>query len=225
MPSLCARVDASRARGGSVAATAQPTMWEPLREPVRPAASVRSLLADSIIRYSRKGFAQNLPACRTDPMSTSDSQSPTPSDQNVRQEGDDLTITDAIPIGISVLAPDGTTLHVNRVALDRIGVALHEVMGTGHLELTCHPDDRVRILDQRSAGLSRGVPFEMEMRLLPIAAAKRIQWGDYRWHLSQYNPSKTHLARSSAGTSRRPTSMTANVPRRSYGKVSETFAP
>jgi formate hydrogenlyase transcriptional activator len=123
-------------------------------------------------------------------MSTSDSQSPTPSDPKVRQEASDLTITDAIPIGISVLAPDGTTLHVNRVALDRIGVDLDEVMGKGHLELTCHPDDRDRILDERRAGLSKGVPFELEMRLLPIAAAKRIQWGDYRWHLSQYNPSK-----------------------------------
>ena len=39
-------------------------------------------------------------------------------------------------------------------------------------------------------GLAKGVPFELEMRLLPIAAAKRIQWGDYRWHLSQYNPVK-----------------------------------
>jgi formate hydrogenlyase transcriptional activator len=123
-------------------------------------------------------------------MSTSESQSPTPSDQNIRQEGGDLTMADAIPIGISVLAPDGTTLHVNRVALDRIGVALDEVMGKGHLERTCHPDDRDRILAERRAGLSKGVPFELEMRLLPIAAAKRIQWGDYRWHLSQYNPLK-----------------------------------
>ena len=30
-------------------------------------------------------------------------------------DADLLTITDAIPIGISVLAPDGTTLYVNRV--------------------------------------------------------------------------------------------------------------
>ena len=123
-------------------------------------------------------------------MSTSESQSPIPSDHKVRQEGLDLTITDDIPIGISVLAPDGTTLHVNRVALDRIGVILGEVMGEGHLERTCHPDDRDRILDERRAGLSKGDPFELEMRLLPIAAAKRIQWGNYRWHLSQYNPLK-----------------------------------
>jgi formate hydrogenlyase transcriptional activator len=118
-------------------------------------------------------------------MSTNDSRT---SDQKVRQEGVDLATTDAIPIGISVLAPDGTTLYVNRVALDRIGVTLDEVMGKGHLERTCHPDDRDRILNERRMGLSKGVPFELEMRLLPIAGAKRVQQGNYRWHLSEYNP-------------------------------------
>jgi len=34
----------------------------------------------------------------------------------------ELAVTDAIPMGISVLAPDGTTLYVNRLALYRIGV-------------------------------------------------------------------------------------------------------
>jgi formate hydrogenlyase transcriptional activator len=118
-------------------------------------------------------------------MSTNDSGT---SEQKVHPEGADLTITDAIPIGISVLAPDGTTLYVNRPALDRIGVTLDEVIGVGHLERTCHPDDRDRILNERRMGLSKGVPFELEMRLLPIAADKRIQQGDYRWHLSEYNP-------------------------------------
>jgi formate hydrogenlyase transcriptional activator len=100
----------------------------------------------------------------------------------------DLTLTDAIPIGISVLAPDGTTLYVNRLALDRIGVSLDQVMGEGHLGRTCHPDDLDRILDERRKGLSKGDPFELEMRLLPIGAAKRMEQGEYRWHLSQYNP-------------------------------------
>jgi len=95
----------------------------------------------------------------------------------------DLTITDAIPIGISVLAPDGTTLYVNRPALDQIGLTLDEVMGEGHLGRTCHPDDLDRILDERRKGLSKGVPFELEMRLLP-------KNGEYLWYLSQYNPLK-----------------------------------
>jgi formate hydrogenlyase transcriptional activator len=123
-------------------------------------------------------------------MGTGQSQGPNSPEQKVGQEAVNLTIIDAIPIAISVLAPDGTTLYVNQAALDRIGVSLDDVMGKGHLERTCHPDDRDRILDERRLGLSKGVPFELEMRLLPIAAAKRLQWGDYRWYLSQYNPLK-----------------------------------
>jgi len=111
-------------------------------------------------------------------MSTNDSGT---SEQQVRQEEVDLTITDAIPIGISVLAPDGATLYVNRLALDRIGFTLEEVKGKGLLEQTCHPDDLDRVRDERRIGLSKGVPFELEMRLLPKS-------GEYRWHLYQYNP-------------------------------------
>jgi len=100
----------------------------------------------------------------------------------------DLTFTDAIPIGISVLAPDGTTLYVNRLALDNVGVTLDEVMGKGHLTQTCHPNDLDRVLGERRMGLSKGVPFELEMRLLPVGAAKRMQQEEYRWYLSYYNP-------------------------------------
>ena len=96
----------------------------------------------------------------------------------VHQEVGDLPITDAIPVGISVLAPDGTILHVNRLTLDLIGLTLDEVKGKSHLERTSHPDDLERILEQRRMGLSKGVPFELEMRLLP-------KEGGYRWYLSQ----------------------------------------
>jgi len=103
------------------------------------------------------------------------------SEQKVRRELGDLTITDAIPIGIVVLAPDGTTLYVNWLALDRTGITLDEVKGKGLLSLSCHPDDLNRILDERRMGLSKGVPFELESRLL-------LRDGEYRWHLSQYRP-------------------------------------
>jgi len=56
-------------------------------------------------------------------MSTNDRG---PSEQKVHQEVGDLPITDAIPVGISVLAPDGTILHVNRLTLDLIGLTLDE---------------------------------------------------------------------------------------------------
>jgi PAS domain S-box-containing protein len=115
-------------------------------------------------------------------MSTSESQNPTPSDKKVRQEGVDLTITDAIPIPISVLAPDGTALYVNPMGLESVGVTLEEVKRKGHLGLTCHLDDLDRVLDNRRMGLSKGVAFDLEMRLL-----KR---GEYRWNLVQYSPLK-----------------------------------
>ena len=141
---------------------------------------VQSASADTIMPHGPDAARLRLTGCRGSAMSTNDSGA---SGQKLREEGVDLTITDAIPIGISVLAPDGTTLYVNRRALDRIGLTLDEVKGIGHLERTCHPDDIDRVLEERRKGLSEGVPFELEMRLRP-------QNGDYRWHLSQYNPSK-----------------------------------
>jgi formate hydrogenlyase transcriptional activator len=116
-------------------------------------------------------------------MSTSESQNLPPFEQKVGQEEVDLTITDAIPIGIAVLAPEGTTLYMNRLALDQIGLTLHEVEDKGHLERSCHPDELDRILDERRMGLSKGVPFELEMRLL-------FKNGEYRWYVSQYKPLK-----------------------------------
>jgi formate hydrogenlyase transcriptional activator len=94
----------------------------------------------------------------------------------------DLTITDAIPIAISVLEPDGTALYVNRMALDRVGITLDEVRRRGHLGLTYHPDDLDRVIDKRSVGLLGGVPFALEMRLL--------RYGEYRWSVVEYNPLK-----------------------------------
>ena len=114
-------------------------------------------------------------------MSANDSAPP---EEKFRlRDADLLAIADAIPIGISILAPDGTTLYVNRIALDRIGLTLEEVKGKGHLDRTCHPDDLERILEERRLGLAKGLPFELEMRLSPNRA-------EYRWHVSQYNPLK-----------------------------------
>jgi formate hydrogenlyase transcriptional activator len=96
---------------------------------------------------------------------------------------EEKALLDAIPIGISVLAPDGTTLYVNRPALDGIGATIDEVKDKGHLDFTCHPDDRDRLLEERRIGLANGEAFELEMRLLP-------KDGKHRWHVSQYNPLK-----------------------------------
>src|SRR5262245_1939259 len=92
---------------------------------------------------------------------------------------DQLSLANSITYGmfsaISVLAPDGTALYVNPMALENVGATLEEVKRKGHLGLTCHPDDLDRVLNNRRIGLSNGVLFELEMRLLKD--------GEYRWNL------------------------------------------
>ena len=96
-------------------------------------------------------------------------------------------VTDAIPIAISILKPDGTLFYINKMALDRVGVTIDEVKRKGYLGLTCHPDDLDLVLEKRCMGLSSDVLFAVEMRLL--------RCGDYRWHLVEYNPLKNETGR------------------------------
>ncbi len=105
-------------------------------------------------------------------------------EQTLRQREQDLrTITDAIRQSIVVLAPDGTTLYANRVALDRTGLTPGEVNDKGFLARAFHPDDVDRVQEERRVGLLEGLPFELEMRSL-------FKNGQYRWQLIQYNPLK-----------------------------------
>jgi formate hydrogenlyase transcriptional activator len=106
------------------------------------------------------------------------------SEQTLRQEEADLrTTTDAIRQSIVVLAPDGTTLYANRVALDHTGFTPGEVNNQGFFARAFHPDDIGRVREERRVGLSEGVPFELEMRSL-------FKNGQYRWQLIQYNALK-----------------------------------
>jgi PAS domain S-box-containing protein len=126
-------------------------------------------------------------------------------EQQLRQNEEDLrTITDTIRQFIVVLAPDGTTLYANKVALENTGFTTRDfadedlltragVFKPAHVPgqpawnqvwwLAAHPDDRDRIPVERQKGLSQGIPFEMEARL-------RFKTGEYRWQLFQYNPLK-----------------------------------
>src|SRR3989454_198030 len=100
-------------------------------------------------------------------------------------------IVDAIPHSITVLGPDGDTLHVNRVALDYSGLTMSEVMAPDYRARVFHPDDIERLRDERQKALSRGTPFENEQR------ARRSD-GQYRWFLIRYNPlrdEKGHVIR------------------------------
>ena len=126
-------------------------------------------------------------------------------EQQLRQNEEDLrTITDVIRQFIVVLAPDGSTLYANKVALESTGFTLHDLTDADLLtragvprpasvpgepawnqvwRLAAHPDDRDRIQVERQKGLSSGIPFDMEARL-------RFKTGQYRWQLFQYNPLK-----------------------------------
>src|SRR5262249_30650017 len=105
-------------------------------------------------------------------------------EKKLRQSEAELrTSTDTVRQPIVVLAPDGTTIYANRVALDNSGLTLDEVSRTGFAVQICHPDDLDRMVDERSTGLSKGIPFDTEMRLL-------FKDGQYRWQLVQYNPLK-----------------------------------
>src|SRR5215469_4454081 len=100
----------------------------------------------------------------------------------IEEEQELRQITDAIREVIIVLAPDGRTLYVNQVGLDATGVTLAEAIEQGVFTRAVHPEDLERARGERQQGLSRGAPFEMEVR------AQRS--GQYRWQLLQYNPLK-----------------------------------
>ena len=105
-------------------------------------------------------------------------------EEKLRQSEENLrTITDTIRQPIVVVAPDGTMLYANRVALENSGLTMDEVKRTEFMAPVCHPDDVDRAVDERSAGLLKGIPFDSEMRM-------RFKNGHYRWQLIQYDPLK-----------------------------------
>jgi len=111
------------------------------------------------------------------------------SEQKLRQEEADLrTITDAIRQAVVVLAPDGTTLYANRVALEISGLTMAEVNNNSFLTRAFHPDDVDRVRAERQERLLRGTPFELEMRAW-------MKNGQYRWYINQYNPLKDDRGR------------------------------
>jgi formate hydrogenlyase transcriptional activator len=103
-------------------------------------------------------------------------------EEKLRQDERELRrITDAIPQAISVLAPDGSTLHANEFVLDYTGLSLENVKADDFRARLFHPDDLERLRDERRKALSRGEPFEAELRA-------RRKDGRYRWFLVRYNP-------------------------------------
>ena len=91
-------------------------------------------------------------------------------------------IADFVAQAIVVLSAEGDALYVNRVARQKTGLTLEEVKARGcYFSSAFHPEDVENLWAKRSAGLSRGEPFELEIR-------SRRPDGQYQWVLLQYNP-------------------------------------
>jgi len=103
----------------------------------------------------------------------------------LRQEERELRqLIDFLPQHVLVLDKDGTLLQANKTMLDYKGFTLEEMKGGGtreRINRDVHPDDLERVQNERSAGLSRGVLFETEKRLVG-------KDGQFRWFLFRYNP-------------------------------------
>jgi PAS domain S-box-containing protein len=92
-------------------------------------------------------------------------------------------IVDAISQIIGVLGADGSGLYANRPLLEYTGLTMEQLMtpdARGNPVLY-HPEDWARLQDERRAGLSRAMPFELEWRV-------RRRDGEYRWFLVRYHP-------------------------------------
>ncbi len=90
-------------------------------------------------------------------------------------------ITDAIPQTIMVLNPSGVPIYANQALLDYTGFTIDDVVSADFRARIFHPEDLERLQAEREAGLSRGLPFEIEQRTLR-------KDGRYRWFLIQFNP-------------------------------------
>jgi PAS domain S-box-containing protein len=106
-------------------------------------------------------------------------------ENQLRQDERELRqLMDALPQHVLVLDRDGALLRANRTMLDYKGYTLEEMKGVGtreRINRDVHPDDLERVGAERRLGLSKGVPFEMEKRLLG-------KDGRFRWFLFRYNP-------------------------------------
>src|SRR5246127_256296 len=97
-------------------------------------------------------------------------------------------IIDAIPQAIMVYSPDGQPVYINRVALEYVGLSIGGGRAESFYNRVVHPEDIERLREARQNALSRGAPFEYELRALK-------KGGQYCWNLIQYNPQKDEQGR------------------------------
>src|SRR6202140_4895435 len=99
----------------------------------------------------------------------------------LQEERELRRITDAIPQTIVVLDEKGHPLYANQAMLDYTGLTMEDVVTSDFRARIYHPEDLERVREERKAGLARGLPFEIEQRVLR-------KDGQYRWLLLRYNP-------------------------------------
>ncbi len=75
-------------------------------------------------------------------------------------------ITDLIPQTIVVQDPSGIPIYANQATLDYTGLTADDVIAPLFRERIFHPDDLERLREQRKTALGRGVPFEIEQRVV-----------------------------------------------------------
>ena len=72
--------------------------------------------------------------------------------------------------------------------LDYTGLSAEDVLTSSFRERFSHPDGLEKLKEQRAAGISRGLPFELEHRA-------RRKDGEYRWSLVRFNPFRDEAGR------------------------------
>jgi len=105
-----------------------------------------------------------------------------------RAEWELRQLVDAVPQHITVLASDGRALYVNNVAADFYGYTPEECLDAAKLKEKIHAEDFAGYLEARQHGLSRGFPFQTEVRL-------HSKNGEYRWFLVLFNPLRDESGR------------------------------
>src|SRR5712671_3439227 len=88
---------------------------------------------------------------------------------------------DFIPQLVCVFDAKGQILQANQMVLNYTGHALEEFLKEEAAKKSLHPDDLARYGETRNLGISRGLPFENEARLLE-------RGGKYCWFLFRFNP-------------------------------------
>lgn len=106
-------------------------------------------------------------------------------EEKLRQDERELRqLMDFLPQHVLVLDAEGTLVQANQTMLDYSGHTLDEMTDAGtqeRIKRDLHPDDADRVANERRSGISKGIPFEIEKRVLG-------RDGRFRWFLFRYKP-------------------------------------